>query len=439
MRCIGYIGPDVRKITSGNHPQLGEAGGIYQFLRDLHTECGPVAEFCEGTTRVVSAPTPIAFKPQVELCNKPAIQMEFLAQVFGSKSIRFINGEEGKQRRQKYDAFLSNVWLDEYFYVFLENATGIVEKWCSKRPGESFSVHTDLYHIACKSAGMTMFGDYFKNDQNVDGFMDLYWKFWPTIEINLTDGIPPEGSKERHEFDTVVKKVHDICNRLKKERGTTTGRRLVDAMLETGLDGTTISGDMLVYMLTGFHSTGLVLIWCLYFAAKHQDIQQRIFSEVDAVLGDEELKRDMLPHLKFLRQFVNETLRIRFVTPIAGREAEDDMDIYGFHMPQKTQLVQALSATMMDETLWPEPERFDPDRFRTKETGDRHQLSFCPFGFEGKRTCPGQNFFYMEATIILACLFRKFQVFPENDVDTGITYGFLTRPRGEVFVKLQKR
>lgn len=59
---------------SGNIPQLGETGGMYQFLRDLHTECGPVAEYCEGATLVVSTSSPVAFKPQIGVFNKPGTE-----------------------------------------------------------------------------------------------------------------------------------------------------------------------------------------------------------------------------------------------------------------------------------------------------------------------------------------------------------------------------
>lgn len=63
-----------------------------------------------------------------------------------------------------------------FVLIGFQNTIQLVDGWGSRTPGEAFSVHRDISHLACKSAGVTMFGDYFQNDEHVDEFIDLYWK-----------------------------------------------------------------------------------------------------------------------------------------------------------------------------------------------------------------------------------------------------------------------
>ena len=83
--------------------------------------------------------------------------------------------------------------------------------------------------------------------------------------------------------------------------------------------------------------------------------------------------------------------------------------------------------------------RFDPDRFSPENTKSRHNLAFQPFGFAGKRVCPGYRFAYAEATVCFVTLIRKFKVkMVEGQVITPV-YGLVTHPSEEVWITIEKR
>ena len=83
--------------------------------------------------------------------------------------------------------------------------------------------------------------------------------------------------------------------------------------------------------------------------------------------------------------------------------------------------------------------RFDPDRFTHEHARERSHLSFVPFGFAGKRACPGQKFSYAEICVVLVTLLRKYKVKMVKGQDIEPVYGLVTHPSEEIWITISKR
>ncbi|KAK3743035.1 hypothetical protein RRG08_063901 [Elysia crispata] len=94
---------------------------------------------------------------------------------------------------------------------------------------------------------------------------------------------------------------------------------------------------------------------------------------------------------------------------------------------------------MEDSKLWPAPDKFDPDRFDEANSKARHPYAFCPFGFAGKRKCPAYRYSYLESTVLLASILRRFHVGLQVEQQVKHVYGFVTHPDVEIWVKVTKR
>jgi cytochrome P450 family 20 subfamily A len=83
--------------------------------------------------------------------------------------------------------------------------------------------------------------------------------------------------------------------------------------------------------------------------------------------------------------------------------------------------------------------RFDPERFSEVNSKGRPTIAFSPFGFAGRRQCPGYRFAYVEASILLVTALTKvkFVLVPGQEVKA--TYHIVTRPKEEIWVKIVKR
>ena len=83
--------------------------------------------------------------------------------------------------------------------------------------------------------------------------------------------------------------------------------------------------------------------------------------------------------------------------------------------------------------------RFDPDRFSHENSKKRSHYDFSPFGFAGKRVCPGQKFSYTEGTVALVTLLRKFKVTMVDGQVIEPVHGLVTHPSDEVWITITKR
>ena len=83
--------------------------------------------------------------------------------------------------------------------------------------------------------------------------------------------------------------------------------------------------------------------------------------------------------------------------------------------------------------------RFDPDRFGLNAP-KRHPLAYQPFGFAGKRKCPGYRFAYYESIIFLVAIVRNFKCLLASETDDVIpVHGLVTSPKEEIYINIEKR
>ncbi|KDQ53720.1 hypothetical protein JAAARDRAFT_103521, partial [Jaapia argillacea MUCL 33604] len=168
--------------------------------------------------------------------------------------------------------------------------------------------------------------------------------------------------------------------------------------------------------------------------ARHQDIQKRAQSEIDEVIG-----RDRLPELSDLPQFVyllalmKEVLRFAPVGPLAlpHRVTQDD-EYEGYLIPKDATVIANVWALMHDESEYPDPFVFNPDRFFPNASGDSCQQDprQYAFGF-GQRKCPGMHFAEKSMLLIMAGILSRYsinlpkdkaaEVLPHFEFTTGIT------------------
>ncbi|XP_013394727.1 cytochrome P450 20A1-like [Lingula anatina] len=166
-----------------------------------------------------------------------------------------------------------------------------------------------------------------------------------------------------------------------------------------------------------------------------------MYQEVKDKLNDTgKVIPDDVAQLVYIRQVMEETLRMAVLAPIAARyDEEKDVTLGGYVIPPGTPIIQALGVGYSDPSIWPNPEKFDPDRFSPEKVAERHPYSFQPFGFAGNRKCPAYRFAYAEVTTVLANILLKFQVHHVNGLGVKAMYGLVTTPEDEVWLTLTSR
>jgi cytochrome P450 len=176
---------------------------------------------------------------------------------------------------------------------------------------------------------------------------------------------------------------------------------------ETDLSDETIRDQLLTLFIAGHDTSTALLTWSLYLLGSHPDVLARACAEVEAVTHGEPPRAEHLPELVYLGQVIDETLRLYPPIHTGNRVARKDLEFGSYRIPAGTRLIYSIYATHHDERNWPDPERFDPERFGA---GVKiRPYSYLPFG-GGPRNCIGAGFAGTEAKVILARLIQSFDI-----------------------------
>jgi cytochrome P450 len=174
-----------------------------------------------------------------------------------------------------------------------------------------------------------------------------------------------------------------------------------------------ICNELIVFMLAGHDTTATTLAYALWGLGRHRDLQERVTAEV-ADIGDRQLTPDDVPRLGYTVQVVHEALRLCPPAAVIARMATRDIEVDGYRVEAGTMLAVGTYALHRDPVLWDNPLAFDPDRFSPENSKGRNRWQFIPFG-AGPRSCIGDHFAMLEATLALATIIRRTEILSLDD------------------------
>lgn len=179
------------------------------------------------------------------------------------------------------------------------------------------------------------------------------------------------------------------------------------AAQEQGASAVPLRDQVMTLFLAGHETVANTLGWAIYLLAQHPNKQDRLQAELDQTLAGDCPTADTALRLTFARQVIEETMRLYPALWILERRAQREDELSGFHVPARRVVFWSPYVTHRHEDFFPEPERFDPQRFAPEQAHGRHPFAFIPFG-AGPRTCIGRSFAMLEMSIILACLCARY-------------------------------
>ncbi|WJS83241.1 cytochrome P450 [Paracoccus sp. TOH] len=210
-----------------------------------------------------------------------------------------------------------------------------------------------------------------------------------------------------------MKRVADAAIRARARSGPRSVPDLLD-LLRAGEDLEThrrmspaeLRDNLLTFIVAGHETTALTLAWALYLLAFDPQVQDRAATEARSALAGRAATAADLPRLAYIRQVVEEALRLYPPAAFLSRTARIHDSLGGREVRPGDTIMLPIYALHRHRLLWDDPDRFDPGRFAAGVTRDR--FAFLPFG-AGPRICIGASFAMQEAVIILATLVARFR------------------------------
>ncbi|XP_061185431.1 cytochrome P450 3A28-like isoform X1 [Saccostrea echinata] len=179
----------------------------------------------------------------------------------------------------------------------------------------------------------------------------------------------------------------------------------------------------------------------IHMLSVHPSLQQKLYENIIEVCGNEENPTDQqLKNLEEMDKFIFETLRLLPCAPGVARTCTEDCEINGIPF-KKGWFVRIMLCTLYtDDSVFPNAEVFDPERFSTTEKEKRHPYAFLPSG-QGPRMCPGYNIALYQTKASLVKILRKFVIesCPKTVDPLPTALRPMLCPRNGVFIKLRNR
>ena len=213
----------------------------------------------------------------------------------------------------------------------------------------------------------------------------------------------------------------------------------LDEETGTGLTHDQLTNEILAMIIAGYETSSNSISWIFHQLAEHPDVQRRVQEEVDGVLDGRVPTFEDLPNLSYTRQVIDETLRLFTPAWQTMRHAVDEDVIGGYRIPKGTDVYLNLFTFHRHPEFWPEPTRFDPERFTPEEIAKRPRSAYQPFG-SGPRYCLGKQFALTELHIITVMLAQTFHVTkPAGQPPVGFAPLITLHPKGGIQLTLQRR
>src|SRR6266699_2643266 len=176
-----------------------------------------------------------------------------------------------------------------------------------------------------------------------------------------------------------------------------------------GMNDRQIRDELMTMLLAGHETTANTLSWTWYLLSQHPEVEQRLYTEIDEVLGGALPTIEHLPELKYTNMVLEEALRLYPPACILSRKAIADDELGGYRIPANSMIIVSPYAIQHHPDYWPDPESFDPERFTPERSAGRSHYAYFPSS-SGPRMCIGSSFAMMEAQLILATIAQRYQL-----------------------------
>jgi cytochrome P450 len=174
-------------------------------------------------------------------------------------------------------------------------------------------------------------------------------------------------------------------------------------------DTRSLRDQILTLFFAGHETSATSLSWIHYLLSQHPQVRTRLRGEIDRVLGKRAPTMQDLDQLPYTEQVVNESLRLYSPIHSISRVALQADTLGGYAIPEGATIYVSLYATHRLVQFWPQPERFDPERFTPAENERRPRFAFVPFA-AGHRNCVGGTTAIAELKLAIAVLAQRYEL-----------------------------
>ena len=308
--------------------------------------------------------------------------------------------------------------------AYLQTMTGCIDEllvqWRQIPSGQHIDLSAEMTRLTLDIAGRTLFGLDMSEQSGRAGkaFRDglrgigsrgpggLAVPQWLPTPVNI---------RFRRALVTLDRLIYDIIRRFRAGEAVNPENTLLGILMSArdpdtgeGLSDRQLRDELVTLFLAGHETTANMLVWTFYLLSRSLDVRGRLEQELDT-LPDGPPPLSTLKKLEYAPMVLSEALRLYPPAWTIARNVINDDEVCGYRVPGGSFVLLSPFITQRLEKFWPDPERFDPQRFTAANVRGRHRFAWFPFS-AGPRVCIGKQFSMLEGQLILAQVMREFRV-----------------------------
>jgi cytochrome P450 len=331
--------------------------------------------------------------------------------------------------------------IREYAEVMSDYTLRAMKSW---RDGSTLDISSEMLRITLGITGKTLFGTEVSEEADDVKKHLLYLNHYAEEQLRLPLHIPfswrtPRNNRVRRSIaalDAIIYKM--IAER--REAYSDNGDLLSILLLArdeddgSGMDDKQVRDEALTIFLAGHETTANATSWMWYLLAKHPDVFAKLHHEAAAIGHTPTL--DDLAQLPYALQVFKEALRLYPPAYMVVRTAMEDVFIDGYKINKGAAIMISPHLLHRKPEYFPDPEKFDPDRFTPENESKLPRHAYLPFG-GGPRVCIGNQFALIEGQLITATIAQKFYFELLSNTPIEREPLITMRPKGGIPVKVK--
>jgi cytochrome P450 len=390
-----------------------------RFLSKLAREHGDIVHFKLGPQDIYLLSHPDYIKDVLVTNNSNFAKSRGLqmAKKFLGEGLLTSEGEFHRRQRRLAQPAFHRQRINAYAEIMTDHAARTSARW---RDGETQDIWQEMMRLTLAIVGKTLFDADVESEAPEIGkaltdVMQLFERITNPF-AGLLEKLPLRGNvrwlKAKERLDSTIYRIINERRASGEDRGDLLSMLLL-AQDEEG-DGGSMTDEQLrdeamTLFIAGHETTSNALTWTWYLVSQHPQVEAKLYDEIDTVLAGKTPNAADVMRLRYTEMVFAEAMRMYPPAWTMGRRVVADYQIGQYVVPAESIVLMSPWVTHHDSRFFPDPFKFDPERWTPEARETRPKFSYFPFG-GGPRVCIGEQFAWMEGALLIATIAQQWRM-----------------------------